>query len=87
VPITTPTPGFAVTGTSQNPSPLASGNIYNPVAVGPVTPQMTKVGPVMGASESPPPGSTIQHIRTKSGQTVPGFLQPDGIFRPRPGAS
>jgi hypothetical protein len=53
VPATATTPAIAATGTSQNPSPMGSGNIYNPVQANPV-PQV-RVSPTGWPAKTPVP--------------------------------
>jgi hypothetical protein len=68
-------------GTPAAPTPLGSGNIYNPPAAAAVAPtaktQLT-VGPPLAGTDQIPAGA-----RRGSVNGQPGFLMPDGItFRP-----
>jgi hypothetical protein len=68
-------------GTTQNPTPLGSGDIYNPVAATPaaVPPPTTKltIGPPLSGKEPVPPGGKVGALRGQN-----GVLMPDGTFRP-----
>jgi hypothetical protein len=69
-----------IAGTPQNPTPLASGDIYNPPLV--TTPQLAAttqlpVGPPVGKGDTYPPGSIPGEFRGKQ-----GIKTPDGVFHP-----
>jgi hypothetical protein len=69
-------------GTPQNPTPLGSGNIYNPLQAAqtqaPAAPTKLNIGSPIGSKEPVPPGARLGSLRGQQ-----GILMPDGItFRP-----
>ena len=75
-PVQPATPNLA--GTPQNPTPLGSGNIYNPpAAVAPAPAAKLTIGPPLSGKDAVPAGGKVGTLRGQN-----GVLMPDGTFRP-----
>jgi hypothetical protein len=75
-PVQPATPNLA--GTPQNPTPLGSGNIYNPpAAVAPPPTTKLTIGPPLSGKDPVPTGGKVGTLRGQN-----GVLMPDGSFRP-----
>lgn len=67
----------SLAGTPENPTPLGSGNIYNPVSPVPVPAAKLTIGSPLSGKDQIPVGGKVGTLRGQN-----GVLMPDGTFRP-----